>query len=282
MMCARFLRPARATAHGRLYRLAEWAFDSVAHLYELTLRLVLRHQFITIVVTLATVCLNIYLYTIVPKGLFPQQDVGRIVGSIQAEQDISSVAMRDKMREFVATVMADPDVSNVVAFTGGGGNTTNTGRMFVVLKPWGERKLPVDLVIQRLRGKLSHVPGATLFLQAVQDVRIGGRMSNAQYQYTLQSTDLNELNAFAPRMLAKFRTLDGLRDVSTDQQNRGLQASLVIDRDTASRLGILPQPSTTRCTTPSASARSRRSTRRSTSTASSSRCRRSTSRTRMP
>jgi multidrug efflux pump len=149
--------------------------------------------------------------------------------------------MREKMSEFVTTVMADPDVSNVAAFTGGGGNTTNSGRMFVVLKPWGQRKVPVDLVIQRLRAKLAHVPGATLFLQAVQDVRIGGRMSNAQYQYTMQSTDLNELNAFAPRMLAKFRTLDGLRDVATDQQNRGLQASLVIDRDTASRLGILPQ-----------------------------------------
>src|SRR5262250_505431 len=153
----------------------------------------------------------------------------------------AGMAMRDKMGEFVTTVMADPDVSNVVAFTGGTGNTTNTGRLFVVLKPWGERKLPVDLVIQRLRGKLAHVPGATLFLQAVQDVRIGGRMGNSQYQYTLQSTDLNELNAFAPRMLAKLRTIEGLRDVSTDQQNRGLQASLVIDRDTASRLGILPQ-----------------------------------------
>jgi len=241
MMCSRFLRPPRATGHGRLYRFGEWAFDGVARLYERSLRLVLRHQFVTMVITIATICLNIYLYAIVPKGLFPQQDVGRIVGAIQAEQDISSVAMREKMREFVTTVMADPDVSNVAAFSGGGGNTTNTGRMFVVLKPWGERKVPVDLVIQRLRGKLAHVPGATLFLQAVQDVRIGGRMSNAQYQYTMQSTDLNELNAFAPRMLAKFRTLDGLRDISTDQQNRGLQAALVIDRDTASRLGIQPQ-----------------------------------------
>jgi multidrug efflux pump len=249
MMCSRFLRPQRTSKHGWLYRFGEWAFDSIASLYERTLRLVLRHQFITIVVLIATVCLNICLFagipgtsfSGVPKGLFPQQDVGRIVGAIQAEQDISSVAMREKMREFVATVMADPDVSNVVAFTGGGGNTTNSGRMFVVLKPWGVRTLPVDLVIQRLRGKLSHVPGATLFLQAVQDVRIGGRISNAQYQYTMQSTDLNELNAFAPRMLGKFRTLDGLRDVSTDQQNRGLQASLVIDRDTASRLGILPE-----------------------------------------
>jgi multidrug efflux pump len=241
MMCSRFLRSARASGHGRLYRFGERAFDGLAHLYARTLRWVLRHQRLTALVTIGTVCLNVYLFTIVPKGLFPQQDVGRIVGSIQAEQDISSTAMREKMREFVTTVMADPDVSNVVAFTGGSGNTTNTGRMFVVLKPWGERKVPVDLVIQRLRAKLAHVPGATLFLQAVQDVRIGGRMSNAQYQYTLQSTDLNELNAFAPRMLVKLRTVEGLRDVATDQQNRGLQASLVIDRDTASRLGILPQ-----------------------------------------
>ena len=241
MMCSQFLRRAKPSGHGWLYRFAEGAFDAVARLYDRTLRSVLRHRRLTLAVTLATVCLSIYLYTVVAKGLFPQQDVGRIVGSIQAEQDISSVAMRDKMREFVSTVMADPDVSNVVAFTGGAGNTTNTGRMFVVLKPWGERKVPVDLVIQRLRGKLAHVPGATLFLQAVQDVRIGGRMSNAQYQYTLQSTDLDQLNAFAPRMLAKLRTVEGLRDVSTDQQNRGLQASLVIDRDNASRLGILPQ-----------------------------------------
>jgi multidrug efflux pump subunit AcrB len=145
------------------------------------------------------------------------------------------------MAEFANTIMADPAVKNVVAFTGGSGNTTNTGRVFIVLKPNNERKLSVDLVIQRLRAKLSHVPGATLYLQAVQDVRIGGRQSNAQYQYTLQSTDLNELNAFAPRMLTKLRTLDGLRDVATDQQNRGLQAALVIDRDAASRVGILPK-----------------------------------------
>ena len=138
--------------------------------------------------------------------------------------------------------MADPDVSNVVAFTGGTGNTTQHRRACSSSSSRGESgRSPCDLVIQRLRGKLAHVPGATLFLQAVQDVRVGGRSSNAQYQYTLQSTDLDELNAFAPRMLAKLRTVEGLRDVTTDQQNRGLQASLVIDRDTASRLGILPQ-----------------------------------------
>ena len=241
MMCSRFLRSARASGHGRLYRFGERAFDALFNLYDRTLSWVLRHQRLTLLVTLGTIGLNFYLFAIVPKGLFPQQDVGRIVGSIQAEQDISFPAMQEKLRTFVDIVRADPDVVSVVGFTGGGGNTTNTGRMFIVLKPWGERKLPVDLVIQRLRGKLSHVPGATLFLQAVQDVRIGGRQSNAQYQYTLQSSDLTELNAFAPRMLGKLRTLDTLRDVATDQQNRGLQAALTIDRDTASRLGILPQ-----------------------------------------
>ena len=202
----------------------------------------LRHQRIILLVTFGTICLNVYLYIIVPKGFFPQQDTGRIVGAIQAEQDISFDAMREKMRAVRRHRAGRSRREQRGRFLGGGtGNPTNTGRMFVTLKPRGERKISADLVIQRLRGKLAHVPGATLFLQAVQDVRVGGRMSNAQYQYTLQGTDLNELNSFAPRMLAKLRTVPGLRDVATDQQNRGLQASLVIDRDTASRLGILPQ-----------------------------------------
>jgi multidrug efflux pump len=240
MMCARFLQP-EGHGRGRLHRLGGRAFDALAALYERTLAWVLRHQRLTLLVTIVTVCVNVYLFVIVPKGFFPQQDTGRIVGGIQAEQDISFPAMRGKMTEFVNTVRGDPAVGSVVAFTGGAGNTTNSGRMFIALKPLEERKVSVDKVIDRLRGKLAHVPGATLFLQAVQDLRIGGRSSNAQYQYTLQSTDLSELNRFAPRMLAKMRQLAPLRDVSTDQQNRGLQASLVIDRDVASRLGILPQ-----------------------------------------
>jgi multidrug efflux pump len=149
--------------------------------------------------------------------------------------------MRDKMREYVELVMTDPAVGNVVAFTGGNQNTTNTGRMFVALKPLEERRVSAEVVIGRLRGKVARVPGANLFLQPVQDLRIGGRPSNAQFQYTLQSTELAELNAFAPQMLAKLRGIEGLRDVATDQQNRGLQAALVIDRDSASRLGILPK-----------------------------------------
>ncbi len=242
MMASRFLRATGEGRHGRAYRLAEGGFDAVFRLYDRTLRWVLRHQFAMLLLTLVTIGLSLYLYREVPKGLFPQQDVGRIVGGIRAEQDISFPAMQGKLRAFVDIVRADPDVVSVVGFTGGqGGNATNTGRMFVVLKPWGERKLSVDLVIQRLRGKLGVVPGATLFLQAVQDVRIGGRIGNAQYQYTLQSTDLHELTDFAPRMLAKFRTIEGLKDIDTDLQNRGLQATLTIDRDAASRLGISPQ-----------------------------------------
>jgi multidrug efflux pump len=245
MMCAYLLRSGHEVRHGRLYRVSEAAFDGLHGFYRRTLGWVLRHQLVILLVTLGTIGLNVYLFIVVPKGFFPQQDAGRLTGSIQAEQDISFPAMREKMGQFVNVVMADPAVGNVVAFTGGGGqggSTTNTGRMFVALKPLAERDhVGADRVLDRLRGKLAHVPGATLFLQAVQDLRIGGRASNAQFQYTLQSTNLAELNAFAPQMLAKLRTLPGLRDVATDQQNRGLQAALTIDRDAASRLGISAQ-----------------------------------------
>jgi multidrug efflux pump len=241
MMCAILLKSRNEERHGRLYRVSERGFNGLLRFYDVTLKWVLRHPRFTLLVTLATIGVNIYLFIIVPKGFFPQQDAGRIVGNIQAEQDISFQAMRRKMTEFADTVKSDPAVDTAVVFTGGTGNTTNTGRMFIQLKPLEERKMSADQVITRLRGKLSHVPGATLFLQAVQDLRIGGRQSNAQYQYTLQGSDLDELNSAAPRMLAKLRSLPELRDVSTDQQNRGLQASLVIDRDTASRLGIQAQ-----------------------------------------
>ncbi len=241
MMCARFLKSSRETRHGRLYRFAERVFDALLHFYDRTLSWVLRHQPIVLTVTLVTIAVNIYLFTIVPKGFFPQQDGGRLVGNIQAEQDISFLAMREKMNEFARIVKTDPAVANVIAFTGGNQNTTNTARMFISLKPLHERKLSADQVIGRLRPKTAHVPGATMFLQSVQDLRVGGRPTSTQYQYTLQSTDLNELNAFAPRMLAKLRELPGLRDVATDQQNRGLQAGLVVDRDTAARLGIQAQ-----------------------------------------
>jgi multidrug efflux pump len=241
MMCALFLHSNRERSHGRLYRFAERIFDGLLRFYARTLGWVLRHQLVVLTVLLATIAGNIYLFMIVPKGFFPQQDAGRIIGNIQAEQDISFLAMRDKMGEFARIVATDPAVSDVVVFTGGNQNTTNNARMFLSLKPLAERKISADKIIERLRPRTSHIPGATLFLQAVQDLRIGGRTSNAQYQYTLQSTDLAELNAFAPRMLGKMRELPGLRDLSTDQQNRGLQATLVIDRDAASRLGVQAQ-----------------------------------------
>ena len=237
MMCARLLKSAHTERHGRFYRFGGWAVDSLRRLYALTLRGVLRHPALTALLTLATVGVNVYLFVLVPKGFFPQQDTGRIIGSIQAEQDISFPAMQTKLADFARLVLEDPAVTNVIAFTGGAGNTTNSGRMFISLKSHHERDASADQVITRLRGKLGRVPGASLFLQAVQDVRIGGRQSNAQYQYTLQSPNLDELNAFAPQMLGRLRNLPELRDVASDQQNRGLQAAVVIDRDTASRLG---------------------------------------------
>jgi multidrug efflux pump len=239
MMCAKLLRPLDTEKHGRLYRLSEGAFDRLLKSYDGALRWVLRHQAFILIVTIATACLSVYLYILVPKGFFPQQDTGRLGGSIQAEQDISFQALRQKMNDYVAIIMKDPAVATVTAFVGGGG-TANTGRMFIMLKPLGERKASADQVIARLRGKLAHVPGATLYLQSAQDLQIGGRMGNAQYQYTLQSESLADLNLWAPKVLAKLRQLRQLKDVNTDQQNRGLEARLVIDRDTAARLGIQP------------------------------------------
>jgi multidrug efflux pump len=183
---------------------------------------------------------NVYLLIIVPKGFFPQQDTGRINGGIQAVQDTSFQAMRQRIARFVDIIRADPAVANVMAFTGGGANTTtNTGRVFMVLKPLDERDVSADQLIDRLRPKLATVPGATLYLQSVQDLRIGGRLGNAQY--TIQSDNLEDLTQWGPILLQEMRKLPGLADVSSDQQNNGLQASLVYDRLTASRLGITPQ-----------------------------------------
>jgi multidrug efflux pump len=187
-------------------------------------------------VLLITVALNGYLYVIVPKGFFPQQDTGRMQGMIQARQNISFQAMRDKTTRFVRAVMSDPAVDNVVAFTGGGG--TNTGRMFIALKDLNVRKAGVDTVMARIRRNTASVPGASLFLQPVQDVRVGGRMSGAAYQYTLTSEDLKQLNEWSPKVMARLRKLPEIVDLSTDQQDNGLESWLTIDRDTASRLGL--------------------------------------------
>jgi multidrug efflux pump len=252
-MCAKFLRPVKDEGHNFFYRVSEWFFDKTLETYRHALKGVLQYQFVTLVVTILVACLSVYLYIIVPKGFFPQQDTGRIGGSVQAAQDISFQGMRDKMERYVSIVMTDPAVNTVVGFAGGN-TVSNQGRFFIMLKPLAERgKCPAhhfwqscpnvtaDDVINRLRGKLAVVPGATLYLQSYQDLTIGGRQSNAQYQYTLQGEDLNELNNWAPLLLAKMRPLKELRDVNTDQQDKGLQAQLVIDRDTASRLGVAAQ-----------------------------------------
>jgi multidrug efflux pump subunit AcrB len=239
MLCAKFLRPESETKHGRVYRFSERAFDGMLKIYRNSLGVVLRHQGLTLAVTVGTAVLSIYLYIIAPKGFFPQQDTGRLNGAIQASQDISFPALRDKMQQYVKIVLKDPAVNNAVGFAGGQGSS-NTGRMFVVLKPPSERKATADQIINRLRGKLAVVPGATLFLTATQDLQIGGRQSNAQFQYTIQSEDLQELNYWAPRIQAKLRSLPELRDVNSDQQDKGLAAEVTVDRDTASRLGITP------------------------------------------
>jgi len=188
-------------------------------------------------ITVATVFLSAILYYYVPKGFFPQQDTGLLSGAIQASQDISFDAMRVKQTQFAGIVTAEPAVQSNNAFVGGN-NAINSGRMYIMLKPLSERKISADQVIQRLRRQLAVVPGATLYLQANQDIRVGGRQSNSQYQYTLQSENLSDLETWSPRMLDVLKTLPELRDVSTDQQDKGLQEQLVIDRDTASRLGL--------------------------------------------
>ena len=237
-MCAKFLRvPKPDEKHGRIYRFSEWSFERMLTGYRHSLDWVLRHRPLTLLITIATACLSVYLYILVPKGFFPQQDTGRIVGSVQASQDISFQAMRDKMKQFVDIVMQDSAVNTVVAFAGG--NTAyNNGRMFITLKPPSERRTSADQVIMRMRRRLAVVPGATLYMQSAQDLNIGGRQSQAQFQYTLQGEHLKELNEWAPRLLAKLRTLPQLTQVNSDQQDKGLQQEVVIDRDTAARLGV--------------------------------------------
>jgi multidrug efflux pump len=236
MLCAYFLRIDRG-GHGRAYRIAESIFNGLVHLYDRSLRVVLRYQFVVLLITIGTVILTGYLYYAVPKGFFPQQDTGRINGYIQGDQDISFAAMSQKLKQFNEIVMKDPAVETVTAFTGGG-NGTSTSRLFAQLKPLEERKISSDQVIARLRGKTSKIPGASLFMQSVQDLSIGGRFGGAQYQYTLQAENLEDLNHWAPILMNRLKTLPGIFDVNTDQQVRGLQSSLIIDRDTASRLGV--------------------------------------------
>ncbi|OIQ87195.1 multidrug resistance protein MdtC [mine drainage metagenome] len=236
MMCARLLRPQAAGERGRFFRAAERAFAALHEGYRKSLDWALAHGPIMMLVLAATVGFNLYLYTVVPKGFFPQQDTGRLIGGIQADQSISFQAMRAKLADFVTIVSRDPAVDSAVGFTGGG--QRNTGFMFVSLKPLAQRKLSADQVIARLRGKLAHEPGANLFLQSVQDIHVGGRASNAQYQYTLQADDIDALRTWEPKIREALSRLPQLADVNTDQQDKGLQTTLIVDHDAAARLGI--------------------------------------------
>jgi multidrug efflux pump len=253
-MCAKFLRPPKKEEkHNIFYRVSEWFFERMLAGYTQALKVVLAHQFPVLILTILIAVFSGVLYTKVPTGFFPQQDTGRIQGTVIGAQDISFQSMSEKMRRYIDIVMKDPAVDTMAGFTGG--NTAlNQGRFFISLKPLEERGacqkkhfwegchyMAADDVINGLRGKLAVVPGATLILQAQQELTIGGRYGNAQYQYTLQSANLEDLNNWSPRLLQKLRTLPELRDQNSDQQDKGLQAKLVIDRDTASRMGITPQ-----------------------------------------
>jgi multidrug efflux pump len=237
MMCAHLLREHRE--HGWLYNTTEKVFRWSVNMYGITLSAALRAAPLTLAVLIGTVVLNGFLFVRVSKGFFPMQDNGRMMGAIQGDQDTSFQSMDKILLQMINIVHADPAIDTVAGFTGGG--TSNTARMFVSLKPMEERKITVDQVIARLRPKLGRIPGATLYLQASQDLRVGGRMSNAMYQYTMRGDNLQDLITYAPQMLAELRATPVVTDVSSDQQNRGLQAMVQYDRATAARFGISPQ-----------------------------------------
>src|SRR5579862_8091855 len=239
MMCSRLLAHKPREQHNRLYQASERAFEWLLGLYERTLAWVLQHAALTLTVLLITIGVNVYLLIIVPKGFFPLQDNGTIGGGIRAQQDISYQAMDKLTKQVVDTIETDPAVANVMAFTGGG--STNTANIYMGLKPLNQRKLTSSQVIDRLRPKFNNLVGAKVVLQAGQDLRIGGRQSNAQYQYTIQSDNVNDLVKWGPALFAEMKKLPMLTDVDTDQQNSGLEAYLTFDRDTAARMGITPQ-----------------------------------------
>ncbi|MGB7221547.1 MAG: efflux RND transporter permease subunit [Bradyrhizobium sp.] len=241
MMCAVLLRANRGQSHGRVYQVSERIFDAMLNGYRWTLAIALRHPLSVMLILAATLVLNVHLYRVVPKGFVPQQDTGLLAGSIQADQHTSFQLMQQKLTQLIGIVKSDPDVDSVVGFTGGSGPgsaSTNTGSVFASLKPIGERKISAERVIERLRGELSAVAGATLFLQSIGDLPSGGRSGNATYQYTLQGSTSDELNEWTPKLVAALQGVHELADVSSDQQNKALQSNLVIDRDAASQLGI--------------------------------------------
>jgi multidrug efflux pump len=239
MMASRFLQPPSERPRGRLYRWSERLFDSLASGYDRSLRAVLSHEWLMLGVVLGAVALTVFLFIRIPKGLFPQQDNGLFVGFSEAPQDVSYQAMKERQIEVNRIVGEDPDVASVVSFIGGGpGGGSNTGSAFVTLRPRPPRKATADEIIARLRPKLARLVGINLYLQAAQDVRVGGRLARTQYQYTLKDPDLAELNTWAPRVFEALKKLPTLSDVATDQQSAGLELRIDIDRDTASRMGV--------------------------------------------
>ena len=242
MMASRFLQPHQEhQQHGRFYQWSERMFDGVLRWYERGLNLVMRWRFTTLMVFFATLALSVILFIAIPKGFFPQQDNGLLTGASQAAQDVSFAEMMRKQEELGKIVMDDPDVYSVAMAIGGGGSSLNTGRLYITLKPRDERTALAPQIIARIRAKADKVEGAKLYLQAAQDVRLGGRATRTQFEYTLQDANLAELNEWAPKILSKMQTLPQLRDVATDQQTEGTTLTLTIDRDTASRYGISPQ-----------------------------------------
>jgi multidrug efflux pump len=236
-MCAKFLRRHDEQRHGVLYRASERAFDGILGGYSSSLRSVLRHPALMLCVTIATACLSVYLYVIVPKGFFPQQDTGRLQGNIQGSPDMSFAIVSQKFQQYVDIIMKDPAVRSAGGAVFGRGQ----GQINIELKPVEERKITADQVIARLRPKLSVVPGSQLFLQSAQDIRIGGRQSNSQFQYTVQADTPEQAQLWGQRILDRIKKIPALRDSNTDLQNRGLLAMLTYDRDTAGRLGLTPQ-----------------------------------------
>ena len=241
MMASRFLRAHGETKHGRFYLWSERAFDAMLHSYERGLDHALRWSKTTLVIFFATLALSVYLFIIIPKGFFPQQDNGLITATSEAAQDISFAAMKLRQEDLAKIVQADPDVASVAMAIGGSGRAGNNGNLFITLKPRNQRNASAQQIIARLRPKLEKVEGARLYMQAAQDVRLGGRPTRTQFEFTLQDANLAELNEWAPKILAKMQTLPELRDVATDQQTQGTTLTLTINRDTASRYGIQPQ-----------------------------------------
>jgi multidrug efflux pump len=236
MMCALLLKK-ETKQHGRLYNVSERFFERLVGIYEVTLNRVLLHPVLTLTVLILMVVLNFVLFSNISTSLFPTQDTGRLQGNIQADQDTSFQAMQKRLLQMINIVNADPAVQSMAGFTGGG-RGANTAQMFVALTPLNERKTSVDLIIQRLRPKLAAIPGATLYLQATQDLRFGGQSANATYQYTLQSDSFADVSTWAPKLMAEMKKIPILTDVNSNQQNAGLQATLTYDRDTAARFGI--------------------------------------------